>query len=155
MGLKVWFVAAAAAVAGIYLTSEEGKKAREAIAKKRSTFEPVIKDLLKQANQVLDGSRKINSSEIRANVEILVNEAKNTLVSIDLEKTIDTIKEAIQVSTRKIREASNETTKHTQVVSVKKVEAKPAKKTAAKPAAKKAPVKKTIASKAKPKTNKK
>lgn len=123
MGLKTWIAMAGAAVAGIYLTSEEGKKAREALKKKKSTFEPIIKDLLKQANEVLDGTKKINSEEIRANVELLVNEAKNTLVSIDLEKTVDTIKDAIQVASKKIRVASNDA--ETQTISVKKVATKP------------------------------
>lgn len=141
MGVKTWVAMAAAAVAGIYLTSEEGKKAREALKKKKSTFEPVIKDLLKQANEVLDGTKKINSEEIRANIELLVNEAKNTLVSIDLEKTVDTIKDAIKVASKKIRDASNES--DTKVVPVKKVQttkAAPAKKPVA---AKTTTVKKT------------
>lgn len=142
MGIKTWIAMAGAAVAGIYLTSEEGKKAREALRKKKSTFEPIIKDLLKQANEVLDGSKKINSEEIRANVELLVNEAKNTLVSIDLEKTVDTIKEAVAVASKKIRTATNEA--ETQTISVKKVASKSAAK---KPVAKKATPKKTTTTK--------
>lgn len=113
MGLKTLFAMAAAAVGGIYLTSEEGKKAREALQKKKSTFEPIIKDLLVQANNVLEGSKKINSDEVRANVELLVNEAKKTLIDLDLEKAADGIKAAIKVASEKLRVASNETKKKT------------------------------------------
>ena len=111
MGVKTLFAMAAAAVGGIYLTSEEGKKAREALQKKKSTFEPIIKDLLKQANSVLEGSKKINSDEIRANVEVLVNEAKKTLIDLDIEKAADGIRDAIKVASKKIRLAANETIK--------------------------------------------
>lgn len=145
MGVKTWVAMAAAAVAGIYLTSEEGKKAREALKKKKSTFEPVIKDLIKQANEVLDGTKKINSEEIRANIELLVNEAKNTLVSIDLEKTVDTIKDAIKVASKKIRDASNES--DTKVVPVKKAQV-------AKPASAKKPVVAKTSTVKKPQTKK-
>lgn len=120
---KTMFVAAAAAVAGIYLTSEEGKKAREALKKKKSTFEPIIKDLIKQANEVLEGTRQINSDEIRANIEVLVNEAKGTLTAIDLEKTVDTIKDAIKVATKKIRTAANDV-EVTKTVQTKKLQTK-------------------------------
>lgn len=120
---KTMFVAAAAAVAGIYLTSEEGKKAREALKKKKSTFEPIIKDLIKQANEVLEGTRQINSDEIRANIEVLVNEAKGTLTTIDLEKTVDTIKDAIKVATKKIRTAANDV-EVTKTVQTKKLQTK-------------------------------
>lgn len=113
MALKTLFAMAAAAVGGIYLTSEEGKKAREALQKKKSTFEPIIKDLLVQAGEVLEGSKKINSDEVRANVEMLVNEAKKSLIDVDLEKAADTIKSAIKVATEKLRIASNETKKKT------------------------------------------
>ena len=111
MAVKTLFAMAAAAVGGIYLTSEEGKKAREALQKKKSTFEPIIKDLLKQANSVLEGSKKINSDEIRANVEVLVNEAKKTLIDLDIEKAADGIRDAIKVASKKIRLATNETRK--------------------------------------------
>ena len=111
MGVKTLFAMAAAAVGGIYLTSEEGKKAREALQKKKSTFEPIIKDLLKQANSVLEGSKKINSDEIRANVEVLVNEAKKTLIDLDIEKAADGIRDAIKVASEKIRIATNESKK--------------------------------------------
>lgn len=111
MSLKTLFAMAAAAVGGIYLTSEEGKKAREALQKKKSTFEPIIKDLLVQAGEVLEGSKKINSDEVRANVETLVNEAKKTLIDLDLEKAADGIKAAIKVASEKLRVASNETKK--------------------------------------------
>lgn len=109
-----------AAVGGIYLTSEEGKKAREAIRRKKSTFSPIIKDLLKQANNVLDGSQKINSTEIKANIEKLISDAKKTLSEIDLEKTIEYIKDAIKVASKKISDAANESNSR----KVKKVEIK-------------------------------
>ena len=115
MALKTLFSMAAAAIGGIYLTSDEGKKAREALQKKKSTFEPIIKDLLKQAGEILEGSKKINSDEIRANTEKLISEAKNTLVDIDPEKAIDTIQEAIKVASKKIREASNSVDKRKKV----------------------------------------
>lgn len=115
MALKTLFSMAAAAIGGIYLTSDEGKKAREALQKKKSTFEPIIKDLLKQAGEILEGSKKINSDEIRANTEKLISEAKNTLVDIDPEKAIDTIQEAIKVASKKIREASNTVDKRKKV----------------------------------------
>lgn len=104
----------AAAIGGIYLTSEEGKQARAALMKKKSTFEPIVKDLLKQVNSILEGSQEINSDEIRANVNLLVKEAKQTIVEIDLEKTVETVREAIKVASAKIREAENEIDKSKQ-----------------------------------------
>lgn len=99
---------ASAFIGGIYITSEEGKQARKVLEKKRSTFKPIIDDLLEQANKVLKGAKTIKSSQIRTNIDRLVEEAKNTLVEIKLEKTIDMIKQAISVSSKKIREAFNE-----------------------------------------------
>lgn len=125
MALKTLFAMAVSAVGGIYLTSEEGKKAREALQKKKSTFEPIIKDLLAQAGDVLEGSKKINSDEVRANVEMLVNEAKKTLIDLDLEKAADGIKSAIKVASEKLRVATNETKKKTiKRTPIKKVAAK-------------------------------
>jgi len=140
MKIKSILLMAGAAVAGIYLTSEEGKKARQALQKKKSAIEPVIKDLIKQANEVLDGSKKINSDEIRLNVNKLVDEAKAILVNLDLDKAVETSKEAIKVASKKINEASNDVTKAKRKVATKKATAKaPAKKAASK--------KKTVAKK--------
>lgn len=110
---------AAAFVGGIYITSEEGKQVRQVLEKKKSTFKPIINDLLEQANKVLKGSQSIKSSQIRANIDRLVTEAKTTLVEIDLEKTIDKIKEAVRVASKKIREAFNEVEKNQQPKKVK------------------------------------
>ncbi len=115
--MKKFFLIAAAFIGGIYITSEEGKQVRQVLEKKKSTFKPIINDLLQQTNKVLKGSQTIKSSEIRTNIERLVNEAKKTLIEIDLEKTIDTIKQAISVASKKIRIAFNEVEKneHTKV----------------------------------------
>ncbi len=106
--LRKLLLISVAAIGGIYLTSEEGKQARASLMKKKSTFEPIIKDLLKQVNEVLEGSKQINSDEIRANVNLLVKEAKQAIVEIDLEKTVESVRDAIRVASRKIREAENE-----------------------------------------------
>lgn len=106
--IKKMLLIAAAAMGGIYLVSDEGKGARENLLKKKSSFEPVVKDLLKQANEVLDGKKEINSKEIKANIDLLINEAKKTLIDLDLDKTTETIKEAIRVASKKIRIAANE-----------------------------------------------
>ena len=106
--LKKVLLIAAAAVGGIYLTSEEGKQARTALMKKKSTFEPIVKDLMNQMNEVLEGSKQVNSDEVRANINLLVKEAKQTLVEVDLEKTVEAIRDAIKIASKKIREASDE-----------------------------------------------
>lgn len=111
MKLKSLFLMAGAAVAGIYLTSEEGKKARQALQKKKSAIEPIVKDLIKQANEILDGSKQLDSDSLKLSVNKLVNEAKDILINLDLDKTIDVSKEAIKVATRKINEASNDVSK--------------------------------------------
>ncbi len=110
-------------IGGIYITSEEGKQVRQVLEKKKSIFKPIINDLLDQANKVLKGSQTIKSSQICANIERLVTEAKSTIVEIDLEKTIDTIKEAISVCSRKLREAFNELekTQHPKKINVNKL----------------------------------
>ncbi|MCK5807268.1 MAG: hypothetical protein KAG91_02650, partial [Mycoplasmataceae bacterium] len=100
-----------AAVAGIYLTSEEGKKAREGLLRKKNAFQPIISDLTKRATEALEESKEINSKEVKANIEQLVEEAKKIIVDIDLEKTVEMIKEAIQVASKKIRKAIDETEK--------------------------------------------
>lgn len=102
------FLVVAAAVGGIYLTSEEGKNARIALLQKKNTFEPIIKDLLRQAQDVLEGSKRINTNEIRVNIDMLINEAKNSLIDMDFDATISTIREAIAVASKKIRLASEE-----------------------------------------------
>ena len=102
---------AASAVAGIYLTSDEGKNARKALQKKKVALEPIIKDLIKQANAILDGTGELNSEQIRANVDLLVNETKKSLIDLDLDKTSETIKDAIRVASRKLSDASNDVEK--------------------------------------------
>lgn len=140
----------AAAIGGIYLTSEEGKQARAALMKKKATFEPIVKDLMKQVNEVLEGSKQINSDEIRANVNLLVKEAKATLVEIDLEKTTEAIREAIKVASKKIREAADEVDKSEEVKVTQTIK-KPVVAKAKKPAAKNEVVKKAPAKKPAPK----
>lgn len=120
MKIRSIFWMAAAAVAGIYLTSEEGKKARQALQKKKSAIGPIVKDLVKQANEVLEGSKQLDSDAIKLNVNKLVNEAKSILINLDLDKAIKTSKEAIKVATKKINEASNDITKAKRKVSPKK-----------------------------------
>ena len=120
MKIKSLFLAFASVVAGIYLTSPEGKKAREGFRKKKSTFEPVIKDLLKQAQLILDGAKEISSVELRQNIRSLTNSAKNQLLKIDLEKSLETIQEAIKVASKKIRKAFNETKNPKQIATTKK-----------------------------------
>lgn len=107
--IKKLLLITGAAIGGIYLTSEEGKNARESLLKKKSAFEPIIKDLLKQANEMLEGTKSINSNEVKANVDMLINEAKQSLIDLDLDKATETIKEAIRTSSKKIRIALNET----------------------------------------------
>lgn len=126
--LKKMFLIAASAVGGIYLTSEEGKNAREVLMKKKSLFQPIVKDLTKEINDVLEGSKELNSKEVKANIESLLDEAKKALVEIDLDKTVETVRDAIKVASKKIREASNEVEK-TKKKQPKKIVAKPIKKT--------------------------
>ncbi|WP_127942891.1 hypothetical protein [Mycoplasma sp. ATU-Cv-703] len=111
MKISTLFWIAAAVIGGIYVTSEEGKQVRRVLEKKKSAFKPIVDDLLRQANEILQGSQEVNSSQVRANVDKLVKQAKLTLSEIDLEKTIDTIKESIRVATKKIRQAFNEVEK--------------------------------------------
>ena len=111
--LKKLLLIAGAAVAGIYLTSEEGKKAREGLLKKKNAFQPIISDLSKRATEALEESKEINSKEVKANIEQLVEEAKKIILDINLEKTVDAIQEAIQVASKKIRKAIEDTEKTT------------------------------------------
>ena len=112
--LKKLLLITGAAVAGIYLTSEEGKKAREGLLKKKNAFQPIISDLSQRATEALEESKEINSKEVKANIEQLVEEAKQIIVDIDLEKTVEMIKDAIQVASKKIRKAIEETEKTNQ-----------------------------------------
>ena len=102
---------AASAVAGIYLTSDEGKNARKALQKKKIALEPIIKDLIKQANAILDGTGELNSEQLRSNVDLLVNETKKSLIDLDLDKASETIKDAIRVASTKLSDASNDVEK--------------------------------------------
>jgi len=102
---------AAAAVGGIYLTSDEGAKARKALLEKKNALKPVIEDLKKQTIDILEGTKKIDSDEIRVNVEVLLKEARKILLDFDVDKTIEATKNAIQVAQKKIREANAQTMK--------------------------------------------
>ena len=106
--LKGLLLIAAAAVGGIYLTSQESGNLRKSINEKKEVFSPIINDLKSNASKVLDGSQQIDSEEIRANIDMLVSEARKTIMEIDFEQALETIKEAIQVASKKIREAMNE-----------------------------------------------
>ena len=117
---KKLFLVAASAVGGIYLTSDEGKNARETLMKKKSIFQPIIKDLTNEMNQVLEGSKELNSKEVKANIEKLIDEAKQVLLEIDLDKTVETAREAIKVASKKIREANIEAAKQKKAPSNKK-----------------------------------
>ena len=109
--IKKALLIAASAVAGIYLTSDEGKNARKALQKKKIALEPIIKDLIKQANAILDGTGELNSEQMRANVDLLVGETKKSLLELDLDKTSETIKDAIRVASNKLSDASNDVEK--------------------------------------------
>lgn len=111
MKIKTILLMGAAAVAGIYLTSEEGKAARKSLQKKKTIILPAIKELISEANQVLEGSKEINSDEIRANIEKIISEVKLSLSNLDLEKSIDISKKAIRVASNKINDVSNEVDK--------------------------------------------
>lgn len=103
----------ASVVGGIYLTSDEGKNARIAILKRKSAIEPIIKDLLSQANKALAGAEKVSAEDVRANINKLVNEARDIITTLDFDATLATIREAISVSSRKIRRAMDEVEKST------------------------------------------
>ena len=103
------------AIAGIYLTSEEGENVRRNLLKRRKVFQPIIKDILKQANEVLEGSKDLNSTEIRANIEKAVEEVKASIRKIDLEKAIQVSREAIKVAYKKINDVSNDMNKQKQL----------------------------------------
>jgi len=111
MNIKTILLMGVAAVGGIYLTSDEGKDARKALQKKKSILLPVVKDLLKEANEILDGSKEIKSDEIRANIEKIVKEVKLSLVNLDLEKAVETSKKAIRVASLKLNDVSNKSNK--------------------------------------------
>jgi len=102
---------AAAAVGGIYLTSDEGAKARKALHEKKNALKPVIEDLKKQTLEILEGTKEIDSDEIRVNIKLLIKEARKVLLEFDVDKTIESSKKAIQVAQRKIREANAEANK--------------------------------------------
>lgn len=109
--LKKLLFVAASAIGGIYLTSDEGKNVRKVLLEKKSTFKPIIDDLMKQANEVLEGTKELESEELKLNIEKFINEAKASLVDLDLDKTMETIKEAIRVASKKIRKAADDTEK--------------------------------------------
>ena len=109
--IKKAILIAASAVVGIYLTSDEGKNARKALQKKKIALEPIIKDLIKQANAILDGTEELNSEQMRANVDLLVNETKKSLINLDLDKASETIKDAIRVASTKLSDTSNDVEK--------------------------------------------
>lgn len=106
--IKKLLLIAGAAIGGIYLTSDEGKNAREALLKKKSAFEPIIKDLLEKANDILEGTDQIDSKEVKANIDLMVSEAKQSLIDINLDSAMETIKDAIRVASKKIRIAMEE-----------------------------------------------
>lgn len=112
MKMTKWILIAAAFVGGVYIASEEGKQIRKALEKKKSAFKPIINDLLEQAGKVLKGAESIKSSEIRSNIEKLISEAKSSLTQINLELTMEAIKDAIKMASHKIREAFSEVGKH-------------------------------------------
>lgn len=116
--IKKLMLMAGAAVAGIYLVSDEGKNARKALLKKKSSLEPIVKDLIAQANSVLDGSDSLDSDQIRANINSIVEEIKASLFELDLEKVTATIKEAVKVSARQLTSLEND------VFKVKRAESK-------------------------------
>ena len=140
--IKKLLLVVSAAMGGIYLTSDEGKNARESLLKRKSAFEPIIKDLLKQSNEILEGTKSIDSNEVKANIDMLLNEAKQTLIDLDLDKTAETIKEAIRISSKKIRIALNESEKEITKLENKKYKKTPTKKTTKKAVSKK-PISKT------------
>lgn len=118
--LRKLLLIAGAAIGGIYLTSDEGKNARESLLKKKSTFEPIIKDLIAQSNEILEGTKSIDSKEVKANIDLLVDETKKSLLELDLDKTAETIKEAIRVASKKLRVAMVEAEKANKKTSAKK-----------------------------------
>ena len=111
--LKKLLLITGAAIAGIYLTSEEGKKAREGLLKKKNAFQPIISDLTKRAVDALEESKEINSKEVKANIELLIEEARQVILDIDLDKTVEMVQDAIRVASKKIRKAVEETEKTT------------------------------------------
>lgn len=125
MKIKTILLMGAAAVAGIYLTSEEGKAARKSLQKKKTIILPAVKELISEANQVLEGSKEINSDEIRANIEKIIKEVKISLSNLDLEKSLDVSKKAIRVASNKINDVSNEVDKAKRTTTKSKAKRKP------------------------------
>ena len=129
MKLKTIFLMGAAAVAGIYLTSEEGKAARKSIQKKKTVLMPAIKELINEANLILEGSKEIKSDEIKANIQKIINEVKISLSNLDIEKAFETSKKAIKVASNKINDVSNQVDKAKKTTTKSKAKRKPATKT--------------------------
>ena len=111
MKLKTILLMGAAAVGGIYLTSEEGKAARKSIQKKKTVLMPAIKELITEANLILEGSKEIKSDEVKANIQKILNEVKISLSNLDIEKAFETSKKAIKVASNKINDVSNQVDK--------------------------------------------
>ena len=129
MKIKTILLMGAAAVAGIYLTSEEGKAARKSIQKKKTVLMPAIKELINEANLVLEGSREIKSDEIKANIQKIINEVKISLSNLDIEKALETSKKAIKVASIKINDVSNQVDKAKKTTTKSKAKTKPVAKT--------------------------
>ena len=107
------FLIGATAV-GVHLQSEEGEKNRKKLKEHVDNLSPIVNDVIKKLEATASRSETIKSDEIRANVEMKVNEVKNSISKVDAKKVGDAAEDAIKAASKKIRDIRTqiETSEH-------------------------------------------
>ncbi len=90
--------------AGIHLQSKEGEDSRKKLKKHIDNLTPLVNDVFKQLEAVLNDSENVESDEIRANVEKTVSNVKKTIEKVDASKVGETTEKAIKIASQKIRD---------------------------------------------------
>ena len=85
MKLKTLLVFAVGVVGGIYLSTKDSKHSSKKIEVYSPTLKPIIADLLKKSNKLLDDIVNLKSDELKANIEKKVYDLKEKVSSIKVD----------------------------------------------------------------------
>lgn len=103
MKLRTLLIFGIGVMGGIYLTTKEGEKAQKKIKEYSVSLVPIVKDLLKKADYLLDDLINLKSDELKVNLERKVNKLKEKVSSIKDNDLSSIAKNTIKESTNMLR----------------------------------------------------
>ena len=103
MKLRTLLVFAVGVVGGIYISTKDKKNTSKKIKEYSPTLKPIINDLIKKSNNLLDDIVNLKSDELKANIQKRVVDLKDKISSIKTDDISNAGKSLIKETTKVLR----------------------------------------------------